>query len=450
MEERLNSQPVKPKPRIDIRLPFSKEMRKTHTIIAPQMAPIHFELVQEAFAKSGYNFEVLPTVSNADVEVGLKFVNNDACYPSIIVIGQLINAVKSGNYDPETTAMLITQTGGGCRATNYIGFLKKGLEDAGFGKMPVISLNALGMDDNPGFKITLSLMYRSMMSLVYGDLMMRLVLRTRPNEKTPGATEKLYEYWMDKLKNDLNKPKFMQYSGNLKAMVKDFAEVEITDKKKPRVGLVGEILVKFHPAANNDIIRIIEDEGAEAVVPDLIDFFLYSSYNNKFKYTHLSGSLKGWRRSRTVISVLEFFRRPMVKALSRYPRFGHPERIETLAKKTKPVVSLGTQMGEGWFLTGEMIELIESGVPNVVCMQPFACLPNQVTGKGMIKALKDRYPESNIAAIDYDPGTSEVNQLNRIKLMLNVAFRSMGITQNLTAPDILDVNAEKKKIVIPI
>lgn len=279
---------------------------------------------------------------------------------------------------------------------------------------------------------------------------MRLVLRTRPYEKKPGSTSNLYEQWMQKCKNDIKKPKFRQFSKNLKNIVKDFAALEITNEEKPRIGLVGEILVKFHPAANNNIIRTIEDEGAEAVVPDLIDFFLYAAYNNKYKYTHLSGSRKAWKKSRTTIRVLEFFRRPMIKALARYPRFGHPERIESLARKTKPVVSLGTQMGEGWFLTGEMIELIETGVPNVVCMQPFACLPNQVTGKGMIKALKDRYPKANISAIDYDPGASEVNQLNRIKLMLNVAFKSMGIKQHLAAPDISVESKEVIKDSIPI
>ncbi|EYE89390.1 2-hydroxyglutaryl-CoA dehydratase [Fervidicella metallireducens AeB] len=408
------------------RIIFTKEMKKAHTILAPQMSPIHFELLQEAFSVSGYNFEVLGSTDRSCIEEGLKYVNNDACYPSIIVIGQIIAALKSGKYDLNNVSVMISQTGGGCRATNYIGFLRKALKDAGFEKIPVISLNAVGLEKNPGFKVTMPLLNRALMALIYGDLFMRVVYRVRPYEKIPGSTNMLHEKWVQKCKESIRNGKLNEFNRNIWQIVSDFDNIEIKDIKKPRVGVVGEILVKFHPMANNDVVKIIEEEGAEAVVPDLTDFLLYSAYDADFKYTHLSGSKRSQIFGKLAIKVIEFYRKEMKKALASSKRFEAPKSIEHLAEMASDILSIGNQTGEGWFLTAEMLELIESGVPNILCLQPFACLPNHVCGKGMIKELKRRYSKANISAVDYDPGASQVNQLNRIKLMMSVAFKNMN------------------------
>ncbi|MBI6873718.1 2-hydroxyacyl-CoA dehydratase [Clostridium aciditolerans] len=404
---------------------FTKEMRKTHTILCPQMSPIHFQFVQEAFKASGYNLEVLPSVDKKAVDEGLKYVNNDACYPSIIVVGQLIEALKSGKYDLNNTSVLITQTGGGCRATNYIGFLRKALKEAGMLNIPVISLNPIGIEKNPGFKITAGLLNKAMLGLLYGDLFMRVLYKVRPYEKIPGSANILYEKWIEKCKQNVINGNHKEFKENIYAIVEDFDTLEINNIRKPKIGIVGEILVKFHPTANNNIVDIIEKEGAEAVMPDLVDFFLYCAYDAKFKYEYLSGNRRNKIIRNTLIRAIEYYRKPMKAALANSKRFSPPIEIERLAEGASQIVSLGNQTGEGWFLTAEMVELIESGTKNIVCMQPFACLPNHVTGKGMIKELKRRYPGANIAAIDYDPGASEVNQLNRIKLMLSVAFKAM-------------------------
>ncbi len=407
------------------RVIFTKKMRQEHTILVPQMSPIHFQFLEYAFKASGYNLDILPSVDKEAVEEGLKYVNNDACYPSIIVIGQIVKALKSGKYDENNTSVMISQTGGGCRATNYIGFLRKALRDIGLGHIPVISINAVGMEKNPGFKLTPSLLHKSMIALAYGDLLMRVVYRVRPYEKIPGSTNVLYQKWVKICKESILLGKLEEFKHNIRKIVRDFDTLEINNIQKPRVGLVGEILVKYHPTANNNIVDIIETEGAEAVMPDLIDFFLYCAYNHNFKYSHLSGGKIAKMIGNVIIEAIEYYRREMKRALSKSSRFKAPKSIRQLARSASKVLSLGNQTGEGWFLTAEMIELIKSGVPNILCMQPFACLPNHVTGKGMIKALRNRYANSNIVAIDYDPGASEVNQLNRIKLMLAVAFKNM-------------------------
>ncbi len=404
---------------------FTEEMRKTHTILAPQMSPVHFQFVEAAFKKAGYNIVVLQELDNEAIEDGLKYVNNDACYPSIIVVGQIIHALKSGQYDLDNTSVLITQTGGGCRATNYIGFLKKALAEAGMKQIPVISLNALGLENQPGFKISLKLLDLALKGLVYGDLLMRVLYRVRPYEKIPDSANQLYRKWADICIKSIYEDKKGSFKRNIKAIIKDFDELEINDIVKPKVGLVGEILVKFHPDANNNVVDVVEKEGAEAVMPDLIDFFLYCAYGPNFKHKHLAGSLKSKAVNNAAISVIEQYRRHLKKYLRKSKRFDAPHSIYHLANSASEILSLGNQTGEGWFLTAEMIELIKSGAGNIICMQPFACLPNHVTGKGMIKELRRRYPESNIVAVDYDPGASEVNQLNRIKLMMSVAFKNM-------------------------
>ena len=403
---------------------FTEEMRKTHTILAPQMSPIHFELLEEAFRSAGYKLEVLPSVSKSAVEEGLKHVNNDACYPSIMIAGQLMEALKSGKYDLNRTSVIISQTGGGCRASNYIGFLRKALKDAGLSHVPVISLNALGLEKNPGFQITPALVHRVIMALVYGDLLMRALYRVRPYEKTKGAADSLCESWISKCRDSVRSGKIGLFKKNLRDMIRDFSGVETTDERKPRVGVVGEILIKFHPDGNNRIVELLEKEGAEAVVPDLTDFFLYCAHSLIYRRKYLNGSLISSVISKLVIAVVELYRGEMKKCLEKSGKFGGLRTIYQLAESAQDILSLGNQTGEGWFLTAEMVELIESGVENIICVQPFACLPNHVTGKGMIKALKRKYPRANIIAVDYDPGASEVNQINRIKLMLATAFRN--------------------------
>jgi predicted CoA-substrate-specific enzyme activase len=407
------------------RVPFTKEMRKTHTILAPEMSPMHFQFVEEAFNACGYNLKVLPYADRELIDEGLRYVNNDACYPSIIVVGQIIHALKSGKYDLENTSVMISQTGGGCRATNYIGFLRKALKDAGFENIPVVSLNAGGLEKNPGFSLSLSLFNKAIMGLVYGDLLMRVLYKVRPYEVIKGSANKLYEKWIEECKASVRDGSFKRFKKNIQAIVQQFDEFEINNEVKPKVGLVGEILVKFHPLANNYVVDIVEQEGAEAVMPDLTDFFLYCAHGNDFNAKYLAGSKKARFVSNAVIKAIEYYRKPLKEALNNSFRFHGPATIDELAKGAEPILSIGNQTGEGWFLTGEMVELINSGVENIICMQPFACLPNHVTGKGVIKALKEKYPLSNVTAIDYDPGASEVNQINRIKLMLAAAFKNL-------------------------
>ena len=410
---------------------FTDEMRKTHTILCPQMSPIHFDIIQEAARAAGYNIKVLPSIDNKAIDEGLKYVNNDACYPSIIVVGQMIEALKSGKYDINNTSVIMSQTGGGCRATNYIGFLKLALKEAGFGQVPIISLNAVGLGEQPGFKITPKMINRCLMAIVYGDLFMRVLYRTRPYEKVKNSANELYEKWNEAAKINVGNGSRIEFSRNIKGIIKEFDELELLDIKKPRVGVVGEILVKFHPTANNDIVGTLEREGAEAVVPDLLDFFFYSAYDEDFKSRYLGGGKLKKSIYSCAIMFMESYRNTMRKYLDRSKRFSSPKHIKELAHMASSILSLGNQTGEGWFLTAEMIELIESGAKNVVCLQPFACLPNHVTGKGMIKTLKERYSDANIVAIDYDPGASNVNQLNRIKLMLSVAFKNLNRNKGL-------------------
>ena len=407
---------------------FTKEMRKNYTILCPQMSPIHFSLIEPAFRKAGYNIEVLQNDNKDAVNIGLKYVNNDACYPSLMVVGQIMEAILSGKYDTDKIAVIISQTGGGCRASNYIGFIRRALKKAGYGHIPVISINLSGLEKNPGFKITPSLAVKGIYGAVLGDVFMRCLYRVRPYEKVAGSANALHKKW------EAECIKFLQRNYQSRSAFKklcrdiihDFDTLPIhEDMVKPRVGVVGEILVKFLPAANNYLVDLLEQEGAEAVVPDLVDFLLYCFYNTNFKAEHLGMKKSTARIANLGIRVLEWFRKPAVDAFKASKRFTPPSHIEELADMAKEIVSLGNQTGEGWFLTGEMLELIHTGAPNIVCTQPFACLPNHVVGKGVIKELRRRHPESNIVAIDYDPGASEVNQLNRIKLMLSTAVKKL-------------------------
>ncbi|MCL1853418.1 MAG: 2-hydroxyacyl-CoA dehydratase [Peptococcaceae bacterium] len=400
---------------------FTEEMRETHTILCPQMSPIQFAVLEEALRFEGYNLQVLPDVAMDVVEQGLLHVHNDACYPTIIVVGQIMAALKSGAYDLDKTAVLMTQTGGGCRASNYVGFIRKALKDAGMEQIPVISLNALGWEKNPGWTMSVKLIKRAVMACIYGDLLMRLTMAVRPYEKVPNATNELLDAWIAKTRQAVTSLKKRPFHANIRQIIRDFSAIEVNDVVKPKVGIVGEILVKFHPFANNYLVDVLESEGAEAVMPDLLDFLLYCLYNSVYSAKKLSGTLKQSLINRYLIWHMELYRRHMKKQLKR-SRFSPPGSIYHKAKLAQKVVHLGHSTGEGWFLTGEMLELLESGTDNIACLQPFGCLPNHILGKGVMRELKRQHPEANIVAIDYDPGASHVNQLNRIKLMLSVAF----------------------------
>ena len=404
------------------RVVFTEEMKKNYTIIGPQMSPIHFRLLEKAFASGGYNFVVLDAVDPKAVEAGLKYVNNDACYPSLLVAGQMISALESGKYDLDKVALVITQTGGGCRATNYIGFIRRALNDAGMSQVPVLSLSAQGFEKNPGFKLTLPLIDNLVKSLVVGDVFMRVLYRTRPYEAIPGSANQLYEKW-NAIAEEMFKERvsFKAFHKLLKNIIQDFDRLPLKPIKKPRVGVVGEILVKFHPTANNQIVETIEREGAECVMPDLLDFFFYSFATGIFRHDQLAFPEKTKRNAKLLVWGLELYRRKMKKYLNKSRRFEAPNSIYKMMKGVDDIVQLGNITGEGWFLTAEMVELIHEGAPSIACVQPFACLPNHVTGKGMIKELRRRFPSANISAIDYDPGSSEVNQLNRLKLLLSNA-----------------------------
>ena len=402
-------------------------MKKNYTLLGPQMSPIHFDLIEPAIRAFGYHVEVLQNDSRSAIDVGLQYVNNDACYPSLIVIGQIMDALLSGKYDLNQTAVFMTQTGGGCRASNYIGFIRRALEKAGMPQVPVISVNANGMETNPGFSITPGLLTKAMQAVVYGDVFMRVLYATRPYEKDPGSANALHEAWKKRCIKSLSKRSadMMEFGRNLRGIIRDFDNLPRLDVKKPKVGIVGEILVKFSPLANNHIVELLESEGAEAVMPDLMDFLLYCFYNSNFKAEHLGGKQSSAWLCNMVISLLEYFRKTVRKELEKSEHFTPPSRIWELADMAEKYVSLGNQTGEGWFLTGEMLELIHSGVENIVCTQPFGCLPNHIVGKGVIKELRQDYPQANIIAVDYDPGASEVNQLNRIKLMLATAQKNL-------------------------
>lgn len=404
---------------------FTKNMKKDYTILAPQMAPMHFKLISVAFKQEGYNLEILPETKEA-LDYGLQYVNNDACYPSILVIGELISALKSGKYDLNKTAVMISQTGGSCRATNYLGFLKKAIKDSGFEKVPILSLNVNGFEKQEGFKITPALAHRCLLAVSYGDILMKLLYHTRPYEINKGESEKLYNTWNERVKINIQNGSFFEYKRNITNIIEDFSNIKTSSEKKVKVGIVGEILVKFSPFANNHLAEFIENEGGEVYTSSLMNFIKYCIFSDIFITERFKGKFSALKL-KIALWVIDRYTKVIDNALRKNKKFGNDESIETLAKKTSKYISIGNQSGEGWFLMGEMIEFIEKGVPNIVCVQPFGCLPNHITGKGMIKKLREEYSDKfvNIAPIDYDPAYSEVNQLNRIKLMLSVAKKNL-------------------------
>ena len=424
------------------RIPFGKDM-KDYTIVAPQMSPIHFSLVESVIRSGGYKFDILKHASRDDVEIGLKYVNNDACYPAIMVIGQLVNAILEGKYDPDTTALAITQTGGMCRATNYFGLIRKALVDAGYPQIPVIAISTQGIEDNPGFKATPSLLHRAVKALVIGDLLMKCLYRVRPYEVTAGSADKLYETWDVIVRETLEHHGFsktarkfigkgyLPYQELVKEIVRSFDKLPLKDEpRKVRVGVVGEILVKYQPDANNHVVDVIESQDCEAVVPGIMEFMTTRPYIADWNehYLGMGGSKLGYALMR---KGLDLYLNPVRKAIGlANGKFSQDLPMPELVKKAGEVTSVGVQAGEGWLLTAEILELIESGCPNVICAQPFACLPNHVTGRGMFGKIRRLHPEVNIVSIDYDPGASEANQLNRIKLMISAAKKAYRAHQS--------------------
>ncbi|KAB8294512.1 acyl-CoA dehydratase activase-related protein [Bifidobacterium avesanii] len=419
--------------------PFTKAMAHTYTVLAPQMSPVHFSLLKSVFTSGHYKFELLTHASQEDIETGVKYVNNDACFPAIIVVGQLVNAFLTGKYDPHRCALVITQTGGMCRATNYLALLRKALADAGYDYVPIIALSVQGFNDNPGFSATPALAHRAVKAFYLGDILSQLLLRVRPYEAEPGSANRLYRLWDTITRETIehhgysatyakhyHRPGLLTYGHLIRRMTEAFDKLPLLDiPRKPRVGVVGEILVKYHPDANNHVVDLIEEQGCEAVLPGICDFMLNGIYSADWNEEHLGtgGNLK---MNHMIRRIADLYRRPMVKAFeASHGKFEVPWPVDKLRDKAATVTSIGVQAGEGWLLTGEIVELIETGAPNVVCAQPFACLPNHVTGRGMFGKIRRVYPEANIVSIDYDPGASEANQLNRLKLMIAAAKKNL-------------------------
>ncbi len=402
---------------------FTKEMKKDYTILCPQMAPIHFELLETAMRTAGYNLVLLRDCTQKTVETGLKYVNNDACYPSILVTGQMIEALESGKYDPNKTALIMSQTGGGCRATNYIGFIRKALKDAGYPNIPVISFNVVGMEKVPGFKLTIPLLEKLLRGVLYGDLLQKMLTKNRAYEKNKGETQALFDKWMEKCKEILKTGNSKEFKQSIYDIVNDFEKIELdTSIEKPKVGIVGEVLIKYHPFGNNFVADLLEKEGAEVVLPDFMGFIKFMATHKVTFNSLLRTNPIVAKISKAAISLIDILEKDSKEALEKSKKdYLPPCNIWHLENTVKDILSIGNQTGEGWFLTAEMIEYIEHGIPNIICVQPFACLPNHVVGKGVIKTIREKYPNANISPVDYDPGASESNQTNRIKLLMTVA-----------------------------
>ncbi len=406
------------------RLLFTEEMRKEYTILIPQMLPVHFGFFAKLLQRTGYRVEILKNDGRAVVDSGLKYVHNDACYPALLVIGQMIDAVQNGGYDPHKVALLITQTGGGCRASNYIHMLRKALEKAGLGFVPVISLS-FGLEKNPGFHWTVGLIRRLIYGMMYGDVIMNVANQVRPYEVRPGDTQEKVEFWMNELLDRFDRGQGMsrrRMRGIFDEICADFRAIPTEGEPKVRVGVVGEIYIKFSSLGNNQLEQFLLDEGAEPVVPGLTDFIIFKIYNRVSDIDMFGGSRLKQTVCRFFMHYVELCQLDMIDALKK-SGFRAPGTFSELHELIHGYLNDGCKMGEGWLLTAEMLELIHSGTPNIVCAQPFGCLPNHIVGKGMIRALKDDYPDSNIVAIDYDPGATKINQENRIKLMLANAKR---------------------------
>ena len=420
------------------RLLFTEEMKKEYTILMPQMLPVHFGMFRQLLELEGYQVDQLNNNGRGVIDEGLKYVHNDTCYPALLVIGQMIDAVKNGGYDPHKVALFITQTGGGCRASNYIHLLRKALKKAGLEFVPVISVNASGLEKNPGFAITPALLLKLMCAIAYGDLIMDVANQTRPYEVVPGAVDALVEHWSRRLAEEVQRGKGLSGGGmrsNFRQICREFAAVPTHDENKVRVGIVGEIYAKFSALGNNDLERFLLSEGAEPVVPGLMDFILYTVHARITDVRLYGGSRLSALVCRAFIAYAEHLQKRMAAAMKE-KGFRPCGTFSHLHGRIKGYLGDGNKMGEGWLLTAEMLELIHTGTPNIVCTQPFGCLPNHIAGKGMLRKLKDEYPTSNIVAIDYDPGATKINQENRVKLMLANAREQVRVQEDkqLTIP----------------
>ena len=410
-------------------LPFTEEMKKDYTILMPNMLPMHFKLIISVLRNYGYNFELLETSGAHIAETGLKYTHNDTCYPAVLVIGQFMDALLSGKYDTHKTALIMFQTGGGCRASNYISLIRKALAKAGMEYIPVISLSFTGIEKHPGFMLSPGQLYKMLYAVLYGDLLMNLVNQTRPYELTKGDAQRTAEFWIERLGRELGAggaPRYARIKENYRSMVRSFAEIPMQRTEKVKVGIVGEIFVKYSPLGNNDLEEFLVSEGAETVVPGLLDFCLYCVFNMKQDYVFYKRNLHIHLALRPVYALLCRKRRDISRAIEESGVFSGLTPFEEVVETVKPLISQAVKMGEGWLLTAEMLELSESGCTNIVCTQPFGCLPNHICGKGMMKPIKEMCPNTNIVAIDYDAGASRVNQENRLKLMLANAKKNIN------------------------
>ena len=416
------------------RLLFTKEMKEEYTLLMPQMLPVHFGMLKKLLECEGYKVDMLTTNHRGIVDEGLKYVHNDTCYPALLVIGQLIDAVKHGGYDPHKVGLLITQTGGGCRASNYIHLLRKALEKADMAYIPVVSVNLSGLEHNPGFHLTLPFIRKAVYAMMYGDIIVNVANQVRPYEVNEGAADEMIDHWSQRLVDGFQAGKGMsraQMRQNFDAICADFAAIPVQGEPKIRVGVVGEIYVKFAPLGNNNLEKFLLSEGVEPVVPGLTDFIIFKIFNRVSDVDLYGGKWIKKAACKAFMAYIEGCQKDMIEALERSGRFRAPGTFRELHSLVKGYLGDGNKMGEGWLLTAEMLELIHSGTNNIVCTQPFGCLPNHIVGKGMIRKLKDDYPYSNIVAIDYDPGATKINQENRIKLML---ANAKGLTHQESAP----------------
>lgn len=429
------------------RLLFTKEMKKEYKILMPMMLPIHFSLIRELLVLDGYDAELLTTSGPEIIDTGLRYVHNDICYPAQLVIGQFLHALKSGKYDVNKTALFITQTGGGCRASNYIHLLRKGLKAVGLEQVPVISVNLSGMEKNPGFKLNLPLILKMIYCCFYGDLLMLLSNRCRAYETHPGETDRLVKQWQDRLISEISSAINLRYTHvkqNFSKIAEDFSKIELDLTPKVRVGIVGEIYIKYAPLGNNHLEEFLESEGCEVIVPGLMDFISFKA-DNRVTDAGLYGGKKLTKAvAKLLMDKLDIVKTDMRRALEPYPQFNPPQSFGHLKELVKGYLGYGNKMGEGWLLTGEMIELVHDGVPNIVCTQPFGCLPNHIAGKGMIRLIKKNNPDANIVAIDYDPGSTKVNQENRIRLMLSNAREQLAARQENAPQKAVSAASEEK------
>lgn len=420
------------------RVEFTKEMKKTHKILVPMMLPIHFQFLQNIFRQEGYQIELLQTKGQRIIDEGLKNVHNDTCYPALLVIGQMIDALKSGKYDTDHIALAITQTGGGCRASNYIHLLRKALAQAGFGHVPVISVNFSKLEKNSGFKLTPNMLLRLLYGFLYGDMLMWLKNQCKPYEVHAGDTDHVVTQWINNITEQFNSLSFMKLNHNYRLMLEDFAAIERATTPKIQVGIVGEIYMKYAPLGNNELEEFLMKEGCEPVVSGVLDFGLYCLENTKIDHEYYNRARKSYRFVAMASSYIQHLQMKAIRAIRKQGIFREPDTFKEVIESSEGMINRGTKMGEGWLLTSEMVALIKGGVSNIVCCQPFGCLPNHIVAKGMARKIKNVYPNANIVAVDYDPSATKVNQENRLKLMLSNArltarFAQEEEAQNKTA-----------------